>query len=182
MPKGIYGTVRIADSIVTKIPRKPEWAEPEAAVGRTIMSLPFAELYYCAPTDASLTMPYRGIRIDKVPVTITAVKHLLDGLSILHDADMIHGDITPTNILVDTDGIPRFIDFWRPNAGRISAYSSPEERAAGKWMNSKAIDCWRLGRVLNEVFGDNSIIDGLLDEDPVTRLTASQAHNLCFSK
>lgn len=176
MPRGMYGTVRITDGIATKIPRKPEWAKAEAAVGCRIMSLPSADVYFCAPVTVDLQMPDRGKRISRVSISDSArvIRHLLEGLALLHSNGLVHGDITDSNIVIDTEGIPRYIDFWRPNKGRLSRYSAPEEFATGS-MTGPTIDCWRLGMVLYDTVGKNVITDGLLHPDPAQRWTASQA-------
>jgi serine/threonine protein kinase len=103
------------------------------------------------------------------------MRHLFQGLAMLHDHHLIHGDITDSNVLIDSDGTPRFIDFFRPNKGRLSRYSTPEERAAGHSITGPTIDCWRLGMVLRDTIGSNAIVEGLLHPDPNQRWTASEA-------
>lgn len=42
---------------------------------------------------------------------VTLTKHLLEAISAVHNADMLHRDISPDNILIDQDGKPCLIDF-----------------------------------------------------------------------
>jgi serine/threonine protein kinase len=149
----------------------------EATIGRLIMSLPSADVYFCAPTTDDLTMPDRGKRISRATISdpIRVMRHLLQGLALLHYHHLIHGDITDSNVLIDTDGTPRFIDFFRPNKGRLSRYSTPEERAAGYSMTGPTIDCYRLGLVLRDTIGNSSVVEGLLHPNPACRWTASEA-------
>jgi hypothetical protein len=149
----------------------------EATIGRLIMSLPSADVYFCAPTTDDLTMPDCGKRISQATISdpIRIMRHLLEGLALLHSNGLIHGDITDSNVLIDSDGTPRYIDMWRPNKGRLSRYSSAEERAAGHSITGPTIDCWRLGMVLRDTIGSNAIVEGLLHPDPAQRWTAERA-------
>ncbi|HJQ57529.1 MAG TPA: serine/threonine-protein kinase, partial [Vineibacter sp.] len=74
---------------------------------------------------------------------------LLVGLEFVHDLRLVHGDITPANILIDESGQPTLIDFGGTRAGlqdRIQAmtsaytpgYAAPEVAAAeprGPWTD-----------------------------------------------
>ena len=185
MPCGYYGSVRIEDGMAIKRVKREEWAAAEAAYGQQIMSLPNAAAYFVAPTDASgceMWMPYGGMTLakglkdhhDRRQIAI----HLLAGLSLLHAHNICHGDIKDTNIVIDVTGTARFIDFWRPNAGRMSkTNSAPEEYWLGP-HKSPAVDCFRLGIILNRMLPNHSIIQQLLDTDPSTRITAQECHRL----
>lgn len=179
MPRGMYSSVRIEDGVAIKTVKRADWAAAEAAYGQTIMALPDAHLYFIAPTevcDVELRMPWGGTAISRTQLPMDGIKQILTALAHLHAHDIIHGDIHDGNILWDGERA-RLIDFWRPNKGRLSAWSAPEEQ----WMGphtSKEVDCYRLGLVLTKHLPDHPLIDRLLDIDPTTRLTAQEAHHL----
>ena len=175
----MYSSVRIEDGVAIKRVKRADWAAAEAAYGQTIMALHDAHLYFIAPVevcDVELRMPGGGIAISKIRLPMEGVKQILTALAHLHAAGIVHGDIHDGNILWDGQRA-RLIDFWRPNRGRLSAWSAPEEQWSGP-HRSKQVDCYRLGLALTKHLGDHPLIDRLLDIDPTTRLTAQEASQL----
>ncbi|TWT14792.1 protein kinase [Reyranella sp. CPCC 100927] len=80
-------------------------------------------------------------------LTQTVIEHfltpLLDGLERVHEAGFVHRDITPSNILIDSNGLPTLIDFGASRLalqGRTQAmtaivtpgYAAPEQATAGR--------------------------------------------------
>ena len=100
--------------------------------------------------DPHLTMPEKELSAILFP--------LLDGLERVHDANIIHRDIKPDNILIRPDGSPVFIDFGaarrrRPDGQKTQFpmftpnYAAPEQYydlgEQGKWT-----DIYELGATL----------------------------------
>lgn len=61
--------------------------------------------------------------------------------------DLVHGDFTESNIVVDPDGKAFLIDFERVGAG------NPDHDIAWFWAHSSRTDAWR-ARLLSRYFGD----------------------------
>ncbi len=121
-------------------------------------------------------------RLELITTLCQAVQHA-------HRRGLIHGDIKPSNVLVDGRGQPGLLDFGisRFTAGAIGSsygltpdYASPEQRDGGPLTT--ASDLWQLGRLLNELIGDapvpvdlRSIIDCATAEEPEDRYASATA-------
>lgn len=81
-----------------------------------------------APLSAVLRHTGRLRAIDALALLHGA----LTGLSYAHDHNLVHGDITPTNILIDQSGTPMLVDFGlavapgEPSLGGTPGYAAPE--------------------------------------------------------
>ncbi|WP_376694496.1 protein kinase domain-containing protein [Wenzhouxiangella sp. EGI_FJ10409] len=93
-------------------------------------------------------------RLELVRTLCRAVHHA-------HRRGLIHGDIKPTNVLVDGGGRPRLVDFGisrlsgsgpGSSYGLTPDYASPEQRS-GEELTT-ASDIWQLGRLLQDLVGD----------------------------
>lgn len=67
------------------------------------------------------------------------LKQITEGLKYLHDNNVIHGDLTSNNVLVDTDGSPRLADFGISNimVGSNPAFSY--QTGAVRWAAPELI-------------------------------------------
>jgi hypothetical protein len=83
---------------------------------------------------------------------IGVVRGALLGLAYAHEHDVVHGDVSPTNILVDGDGTAKLIDFGLAGpSGRLAVagtpgYSSPEVNR-GEGVTARS-DVYSAGAVL----------------------------------
>jgi serine/threonine protein kinase len=173
----MYGSVKQVGNYAHKTPRHSEWLVPELERGALIRGLPDADIHFCAPfaiDSGVLVSSWGGTPIRNVRVTdpIGVCQHLIQGLLVLHSNGLIHGDINDSNIVISAEGVARYIDFWRPNKGRLSAWSSPEEVACGKNIVGPAVDCWRLGLVLQKYClspETEAVISNLMHVNPALR-------------
>jgi serine/threonine-protein kinase len=84
------------------------------------------------------------------------VRRLATVLERLHEAGLYHGDIKPSNIGFQADGVPKLLDFGLARAasgadaplGGTYAYLSPEVRAGAP--ADRQLDLWALSVVLCE--------------------------------
>lgn len=113
------------------------WFAMDLAAGRTI-------------TEQARELPLRA-RVTLLHTLCSAVDHA-------HRRGLIHGDIKPSNVLVDDRGQPRLVDFGiarlkgaalGPSYGLTPDYASPEQRAGDELTT--ASDIWQLGRLLEEM-------------------------------
>jgi len=100
-----------------------------------------------------------------------ALKELIRGIVALHDAGLRHGDIKPSNVLVDTEGRVVLVDFGlaqplegdREVSGGTPAYMSPEQ--LGGAYGALAWDWYAVGIMLYEAltgvrpFAGGSVLD-----------------------
>jgi mitogen-activated protein kinase kinase kinase len=113
-------------------------------------------------------------RIEDETVIMVYALQMLEGLAYLHDAMVVHRDIKPENILLDHNGVIKFVDFGAAKLiarqGRTLAaehtatrqgrqrsmtgtpmYMSPEVIRGGSTGRHGAVDIWSLGCVILEM-------------------------------
>ena len=99
------------------------------------------------------------LRASAIPIA----KRLLEGLHNLHRQGVVHGDLSPNNVLVDrTDLTVNIIDFetaWRPDgdehppeAWDREEYRSPEVTHFGVQALNFGSDVWACGLILLQMF------------------------------
>ncbi|KAI0966567.1 hypothetical protein F4678DRAFT_466399 [Xylaria arbuscula] len=112
-------------------------------------------------------------RIEDEQVIMVYALQLLEGLAYLHECSIAHRDIKPENILLDHNGVIKYVDFGaakviarkgrtliqagtvsRPNKSMTGTpmYMSPEAITGGNTGGyERAIDIWSLGCVILEM-------------------------------
>ncbi|KAF2002782.1 MAP kinase [Amniculicola lignicola CBS 123094] len=111
-------------------------------------------------------------RIEDETVIMVYALQMLEGLAYLHDASVVHRDIKPENILLDHNGVIKFVDFGAAKViarqGRTIAagvatrgrqrsmtgtpmYMSPEVIRGDHMGRHGAVDIWSLGCVILEM-------------------------------
>ncbi|RFF29359.1 serine/threonine-protein kinase [Wenzhouxiangella sediminis] len=103
----------------------------------------------------------RRERVELVGMLCRAVHHA-------HRRGLIHGDIKPSNVLVDEQRRPRLVDFGisrlrragpGSSYGMTPDYASPEQRAGADLTT--ASDIWQLGHLLEDLLEDSPGADAL---------------------
>ncbi|TKA25754.1 hypothetical protein B0A50_05851 [Salinomyces thailandicus] len=128
---------------------------------------------YCSGGSLAALLEHGRIE-DETVIQVYALQ-MLEGLAYLHEANVVHRDIKPENILLDHNGVIKFVDFGAAKViakqgktvvaegpdgkGRQRSmqgtpmYMSPEVIKGGKPGNSRlgAEDIWSLGCLLSEM-------------------------------
>lgn len=95
---------------------------------------------------------------------LVLVSTLCQAVHHAHRRGLIHGDIKPSNIVVDERGRPRLLDFGisrlkgsgpGSSYGLTPEYASPEQRR--REPLTTASDIWQLGRLLDDLLGDGRV-------------------------
>jgi eukaryotic-like serine/threonine-protein kinase len=82
---------------------------------------------------------------------------ICDGLEAIHDAGLVHGDLKPSNVMMDAEGVVRLVDFGiapllagaaSGEPWRIDDYMSPEQ-SSGQMVDPRS-DIYALGLILFE--------------------------------
>jgi serine/threonine protein kinase len=79
-----------------------------------------------------------------------------EGLEAIHDAGLVHGDLKPSNVMVDAEGVVRLVDFGiapllagaASEPRHIDEYMSPEQ-SSGQMVDPRS-DIYSLGLILFE--------------------------------
>lgn len=126
---------------------------------------------YCSRGSLASLLEYGRIE-DETVIQVYALQ-LLEGLGYLHEAHIVHRDIKPENILLDHNGVIKFVDFGAAKiiakqgktvvadgpGGRQGSmqgtpmYMSPEAIRGGRHPRARlgAVDIWSLGCVISEM-------------------------------
>ncbi len=123
-----------------------------------------------------------------LPVTqrVERIRDLCQAVHFAHGRGLIHGDIKPSNVLVDGRGQTRLLDFGVSRLkgsgdkgyGLTPGYASPEQRDGQP--PTTASDIWQLGRLLETVLEENgadrdlqAVVELATNESPEARYSAA---------
>ncbi|XP_012258152.2 cyclin-dependent kinase 20 [Athalia rosae] len=104
----------------------------------------------------------------------TYIKMLLEGVSYMHENNIMHRDLKPANLLVNHDGILKIADFglgrltWEDNSRSYSHqvatrwYRSPELLYGARFY-TKSVDIWAVGCIFGEILNCAPLFAGETD-------------------
>ncbi|WP_438388722.1 serine/threonine-protein kinase [Actinopolyspora saharensis] len=163
----VIGTNRVARFLEAAPRAEQPWLVMEYVPGQTLL----------AHVDERGTFP--------VPLVASLGALLAEGLSAVHDADLLHRDLKPQNIILSDDG-PKLIDFGLAafanaepgslsQSGQVigSVRCMPPEQANGNPQVTKAADVYSLGTVLLYAAAGHYPYDGTKWMEILTRVADS---------
>ena len=123
-----------------------------------------------------------------LPVTdrVELIRDLCRAVHFAHGRGLIHGDIKPSNVMVDARGQTRLLDFGVSRLkgsgdkgyGLTPAYASPEQRTGQ--APTTASDIWQLGRLFESILDDSgsdkdlqAVVKQATSEAPEARYAAA---------
>ena len=132
------------------------------------------------PADGvTLEVVLAGLSWPTAPQSFGIVRGVLKGLAYVHNSRALHGDISPSTVLLDHRGTARLGDFGRPSLSGVAAdaqaqaYRSPEA-ANGLGVSARS-DVYSVGVVLATLLrGDvdqrtRALLDHAMAKDPTDR-------------
>lgn len=100
---------------------------------------------------------------------------LADALAALHARGIVHGDVSPPNVVI-TDAGPVLLDIAGHGGREIGRYGYVPPEVLGGGRPGEASDVWALARVLAWASGDSAdvlaALGAALDDDPASRPSA----------
>lgn len=132
--------------------------------------------------DVVFNTPAYGQLYLKPGIAVNIIEKCLRGLDALHRNDIVHGDIKPSNIMLDCYGSIKLIDFgsacdlkspprqrtWTPR------YAPPEFFEKGEWTRQS--DLASLGYVLIELLSGQAAVDAPSTSIHSTRTFEAKRH------
>jgi hypothetical protein len=130
-----------------------------------ILPIPYVEMEFIKVVLADLKTP---LPVRQAAEIVTGVA---DGLAYAHEQGIIHRDIKPQNILIDTDGVPKISDWGMSRligssaiptvAGFSLAYAAPEQISPGRFGETdERTDIYQLGVVFYELVTGKLLFPG----------------------
>jgi hypothetical protein len=130
-----------------------------------ILPIPYVEMEFLKLVLADLKTP---LPVRQAAEIVTGVA---DGLAYAHEQGIIHRDIKPQNILIDTNGVPKISDWGMSRligssaiptvAGFSLAYAAPEQISPGRFGETdERTDIYQLGVVFYELVTGKLLFPG----------------------
>jgi negative regulator of PHO system len=131
--------------------------------------------------DLKKYMDSRGERGMLDPVTIKSFMHqLLRGIAFCHDNRVLHRDLKPQNLLINTQGQLKLADFGLARAFGIPVntfsnevvtlwYRAPDVLLGSRTYNT-SIDIWSAGCIMAEMYTGRPLFPGTTNEDQLQKI------------
>lgn len=100
------------------------------------------------------------------------LRDVASGLNDLHEAGLVHGDISSANVVVGTAGAV-LVDHLL-GTGFTPGFAAPEKLAGQHGTNPLAADVWAWGALARELGFSGSVVERALDANPATRASIKQ--------
>ncbi|RPA73022.1 Pkinase-domain-containing protein [Ascobolus immersus RN42] len=131
--------------------------------------------------DLKKYMDSRGDHGALDPVTIKSFMHqLLEGIAFCHDNRVLHRDLKPQNLLINTQGELKLADFGLARAFGIPVNTFSNEvvtlwyRAPDVLLGSRtyttSIDIWSAGCIMAEMYTGRPLFPGTTNEDQLQKI------------
>lgn len=125
-------------------------------------------------TLAALARARGGLRSGEV---VALLAPIADALAAAHARGVVHGDVSPSNVLLDRAGTPLLADFAGPASRGTPGYTAPEVEAGAP--PTAAADVFALAAVATAIVRDptaglTAALAAALDADPNRRPTATR--------
>ena len=131
--------------------------------------------------DLKKYMDSRGERGMLDPVTIKSFMHqLLRGIAFCHENRVLHRDLKPQNLLINTKGQLKLADFGLARAFGIPVntfsnevvtlwYRAPDVLLGSRTYNT-SIDIWSAGCIMAEMYTGRPLFPGTTNEDQLQKI------------
>ncbi|KAK4368854.1 hypothetical protein RND71_012646 [Anisodus tanguticus] len=129
-------------------------------------------VFYCMEYDLKGIQEQKGVKFSE-PEIKCYMHQLLKGLDHCHRRDILHGDITTSNLLVNKEGILKIADFglyttlFGPELGIpltrkiVTLWYPPPELLLKSYYYVFGVELWGVGCVLGELFTGKPIMPGI---------------------
>jgi serine/threonine-protein kinase len=146
------------------------------------------EYVHGVPLSVLMRRARQSLKPIPMPISVAIVVGVLTGLHAAHEArddlgvplDVVHRDVSPQNVMLSTEGVPRVLDFGiakartsshqtRPGVlkGKLS-YMAPEQLRVDPV--TRRADVYAAGIVLWELLANRRVVEGRDDADFVASL------------
>lgn len=131
--------------------------------------------------DLKKYMDSRGDRGQLDPITIKSFMHqLLKGIAFCHENRVLHRDLKPQNLLINTKGQLKLADFGLARAFGIPVntfsnevvtlwYRAPDVLLGSRTYNT-SIDIWSAGCIMAEMYTGRPLFPGTTNEDQLQKI------------
>jgi len=131
--------------------------------------------------DLKKYMDSRGERGMLDPITIKSFMHqLLKGIAFCHENRVLHRDLKPQNLLINTKGQLKLADFGLARAFGIPVntfsnevvtlwYRAPDVLLGSRTYNT-SIDIWSAGCIMAEMYTGRPLFPGTTNEDQLQKI------------
>jgi Protein kinase domain len=98
----------------------------------------------------------------EVAAVLELAAQVLDALEIAHSHGVLHGGISPHNIVIPPEGSARVVDFGhyghdRIAAARLGPFAAPERLASSVAAPTEAADIWSVGACIRAALAETAI-------------------------